>query len=43
MTKLKIIELILTAIGLLLTAAKAIIKFIGLLGKMKPAPTPSEG
>ena len=38
MTKLKIAELILTAIGLLLTAAKAIIKFVGLLGKLKPKP-----
>jgi hypothetical protein len=38
MGKLKIIELVLTAAAALVAAAKAVVKFIGCIGKMKPQP-----
>jgi Flp pilus assembly pilin Flp len=41
MSKLKIAELILTAIGLLVTAVKAVFKFIATLGKIPAKPVPA--
>jgi len=38
LSKLKVVDTILSAIGLLITAAKAIIKFIGCVGKLKENP-----
>ena len=36
LSKMKIVETILSAIGTLVIGAKAIIKFIGYIGKLKP-------
>ena len=41
MTGLKIAEIILSAIAALISAAKALIKFIGYIGKLKPKPAES--
>ena len=38
MGKLKIFELVLLAISAVISAAKALVKFIGYIGKMKPQP-----
>jgi len=38
MSKLKVAEMILSAIGMLITAAKALIKFIGYIGKLRTKP-----
>ena len=41
MGKLKLIELVLAATAALISAAKAIVKFIGCIGGMKPNPAPA--
>jgi len=38
MAKLKIVELVLSAISSLIVAAKAVIRFIGYLGKLNQEP-----
>ena len=41
MSKLTVFEIVLSALSAIISAAKSILKFIGYIGKLKPAPSES--
>ena len=43
MTKLKIIEIVISAAATLLTAAKSVLRFIGYIGKLRRKPDDEMG